>query len=208
MAYDGSTGEGAVDKGEVNAMLTRRRKEKKDKLFITAFPDELTKAIIGGKIYLEIRRAKDIIILEDEFKSSYDCSLCEGTGEIVSVCGKCEGKGKNRFDSDCPICSGQGEIVMTCTGCNGKGALLEIPDQAKARPTSGIIIAQGKECELYKIGERIAYTGYTGHLLPFKGNTRVRIMGENDAMCLVGEIAGATGETIEFIDKDNAYDLT
>lgn len=146
--------------------------------------NEANRVIVGNSIALSVRCGDNIIILEDEFKSSYDCK-------------KCGGKGVNRFGAQ-------------CTECNGKGMLLEIPDIAKARPTSGRIMAKGPDVTLYEIGERVAYSGYTGHLIPFKGNNRLRIMREKEPFCLVEEIEGAedNAEKIEFIDKDTAYDLT
>ena len=108
---------------------------------------------------------------------------------------ECGGAGRNRFGTQ-------------CSECNGRGALIEIPDQAKARPTSGKIVACGPDCKVVKVGDRVAYSGYTGHLLPFKGNTRLRIMGENEFFCWVEDIEGAeqVGDKIEFVDK--GYCLT
>lgn len=196
-----------ADKGAVTEIISRRRKERKDKLYVK-LDEANNRVIIGGRVALKLVIGRDIIILEDEFKSSYDCTVCEGTGEIINTCLKCVGKGTNRLGSPCSECNETGEIIKECASCNGKGALLEIPDQAKARPTSGVIQVCGPDCEAYKVGDRVAYTGYTGHLLPFKGNTRVRIMNEKEAMCLVEEVAGAIGDPIEFIDKDTAYDLS
>src|SRR5882757_6143514 len=153
----------AADKGAVSSIIERQRKEKKDKLYIVV-DDVNDRVIVGGAIALKIKHGDTVIILEDEFKSSYDCTKCGGTG-------------KNRFDTPCSF-------------CNGKGALLEIPDQAKARPTSGKIVAVGPDIATSKIGDRVAYSGYTGHLIPFKGNTRLRIMREIEYFCHIEEVDG------------------
>jgi co-chaperonin GroES (HSP10) len=219
------TGEGAVDKGEVNQIISRQRKEKADPFFVQSVDN---KVMIGGKIKLSFKLGDSIIVYEDKFKSSYDCSTCDGVGDIVTLCTKCDGSGIDATVSpaiECGKCSGIGKITKECRACNGKGALLEIPDAAKARPTSGTVVAIGPEVctylfalfgykffrkESYKIGDRVAYSGYTGHLIPFKGNTRLRIMRQNEPFCLVEDVPGASdrGEKIEFVDKDTAYDLS
>ena len=218
---DYSTGQGPVDKGEVKSIIERQRKEKKDRLYIVV-DEEHSRVIVGGAIGLAIKNGDTVIILEDEFKSSYDCKTCDGTGEVIKNCLKCDGSGKgggittvehgiNKTSySECNKCDGKGSWLIPCTDCNGKGALLEIPDQAKARPTSGKIVAVGPDVKFSAIYDRVAYSGYTGHLIPFKGNTRLRIMREIEYFCHIEEIQGAKqeGEKIEFVDKDTAYDLT
>lgn len=185
-----STGQGPTDRGEVKQIIERQRKEKRDKLYVRV-DVENNRVIIGGVIALKLKMGDSVIILEDEFKSSYDCKTCDGTGEIT-------------------VNYGAGDMKKSCADCKGKGALIEIPDQAKARPTSGKIVAAGPNVVFAQVGDRVAYSGYTGHLLPFKGNTRLRIMGEKEFFCYVEDVAGGTqeGEKIEFIDKDTAYDLS
>ena len=213
---DMTTGQGPVDKGEVKSIIERQRREKKDKLYVVV-DEEHSRVIVGGAIGLAIKNGDTVIILEDEFKSSYDCKTCDGTGEVIKNCLKCSGTGIDesvKADSNDPIincgkCEGKGSWLISCTDCNGKGALLEIPDQAKARPTSGKIVAVGPGVQFSALGDRVAYSGYTGHLIPFKGNTRLRIMREGEYFCHIEEIQGAKqeGEKIEFVDKDTAYDL-
>lgn len=213
-----STGQGPTDRGEVKQIIERQRKEKRDKLYVRV-DVENNRVIIGGVIALKLKMGDSVIILEDEFKSSYDCKTCDGTGEVIKTCLKCEGTGNldtpmsdNYLEPTMPCgkCEGKGTWLTECSDCKGKGALLEIPDQAKARPTSGKIVAAGPNVVFAQVGDRVAYSGYTGHLLPFKGNTRLRIMGEKEFFCYVEDVAGGTqeGEKIEFIDKDTAYDLS
>lgn len=206
----------AADKGAVSEIIGRARKQKKDSLYIRV---EGNRVIVGERVALSLRSGDSIIVLEDEFKSSYDCTVCEGSGEIEKSCLRCGGQGNVEMVVDgkgigesCGKCGGKGKWLIPCASCNGKGALLEIPDQAKARPTSGKVVARGPETLVYSIGDRVAYSGYTGHLIPFKGNVRLRIMRETEPFCLIedfdngGKAKG--GVDIEFIDKDTAYDLT
>ena len=202
----------AADKGAVSEIISRTRKTKKDTLYVRVVDN---KVVIGERVALSIRLGDNIIVLEDEFKSSYDCTVCEGTGELVVDCTKCEGTGQissNGIFSVCGKCSGHKSKTVVCGSCRGKGALLEIPDQAKARPTSGKIVARGPDAHVYSLGDRVAYSGYTGHLIPFKGNTRLRIMRQTEPFCLVEDFdnggSAQGGEAIEFVDKDTAYDLT
>lgn len=195
---------------DLQEMLSRRRREKKDQIHIVP---KGNCAVVGGAIELEILNGKNIMILEDEFMSSYDCKTCKGSGQVIKECLKCSGNGSYRDQGEstetCAKCDGKGKWLEDCKDCNGKGALLEIPDQAKSRPTSGRIISIGPDVTIYKLIDRVAYSGYTGHLLPFKGNSRIRVMSEHEPFCIIRDVEGASPETqVEFIDKDTAYDLT
>lgn len=203
-----------LDGGALDSIVTRQRREKKDKLYVKLDGNSV---VVGNKIRLSIKHGDNIIILEDEFKSSYDCTTCKGVGEVEWNCLKCDGAG-------CSRCGGTGKMMRNCDVCKGKGALIELPDQAKSRPTSGTVQCVGPLVMYrfhifnwhfglrkngYKQGDKVAYSGYTGHLIPFKGNTRLRIMRETEPFCLVEEIEGeAIGEEVTFVDKDTAYDLS
>lgn len=205
----------AADKGAVSEIISRARRTKKDALYVRVVDN---KVVIGERVALSIRLGDNIIVLEDEFKSSYDCTVCEGTGEVIKSCLKCAGSAwvcspdNPEVLIKCGKCDGQGSQVKECAACNGKGALLEIPDQAKARPTSGKVVARGPDAHTYILGDRVAYSGYTGHLIPFKGNTRLRIMRETEPFCLVEDFDNGGmaqgGTPVEFVDKDTAYDLS
>jgi co-chaperonin GroES (HSP10) len=196
----------------VREAAKRQQLQKKDKLYVRS---ENNRVIVGERVALSIRVKDNIVVLEDEFKSEYDCKECDGVGQVVTNCTKCEGTGQyldpTDINSICGKCNGVGTRISECKACNGKGLSIVIPDQAKTRPTSGKIVAVGPETIFYKIGERVTYTGYTGHLIPFKGNTRLRIMREVEAFCLVedyGDPNSAVGMVIEFVDKDSPYDVS
>jgi co-chaperonin GroES (HSP10) len=162
------------------------------------------KIIIGGQIALSIVLGDNIIVLEDQYKDPYACDKCNDIKKIKINCSRCDGKGKNRFENACSDCAGKGQVEVICQACKGR---IIIPDQAKARPTSGRIVCIGPEVRVYNVNDRVAYSGYTGHLIPFKGNTRLRIMTEREPFCLVENVSSGTGVKVEFIDKDTAYDL-
>lgn len=199
---------------DLQEIIKKRRREIKKELHIES---KGNCAIVGGAIELEILNGKNIMILEDEFQSSYDCKTCKGSGQIIKECLKCQGFGvlyshtiHTETSTPCAKCEGKGKWLEDCKDCNGKGALLEIPDSAKARPTSGCLISIGPEVTIYKLKDRVAYSGYTGHLLPFKGNSRIRVMNESEPFCIIRDVEGATdiAEKLEFVDKDTAYDLS
>jgi hypothetical protein len=102
-------------------------------------PDEENNCVVINKsLVLDIVIGDNIIILEDQYKSGYECKDCRGLGER----------------------------------------------------------------ELKK-----AYSTYTGHLLPFKGNNRLRIMKESEPFCRIRDIKtdNADAVPVEFIDTDDPY---
>jgi co-chaperonin GroES (HSP10) len=166
-------------------------------------PDEENNCVVINKsLVLDIVIGDNIIILEDQYKSGYECKDCRGLGERELKCLKCDG-----YDKECGRCDGKGFRVERCKLCNGKGVSIEIPDDAKARPTSGTIVAIGPEVQYYALGNRVAYSTYTGHLLPFKGNNRLRIMKESEPFCRIRDIKtdNADAVPVEFIDTDDPY---
>ncbi len=199
-------------------IYTRQRKEAAEAKLFVEVGDNCV--ILNKSIKLDIQYRDNVMILEDQFKSSYDCKECDGTGEKKIKCLMCDGTGEVLIEdvewgekkTTCGRCDGKGFRIESCKACNGKGALLEIPDIAKARPTSGTIVCRGPECNVYKLGDRVAYTGYTGQLLPFRGNNRLRVMSEKEVLCRITPIEEAEEtvgmEEIQFVDKNTPYDLT
>ena len=58
---------------DAQEIASRQRTEVKDKLYVIVDEDN-DRVIIGGVIALRLKMGAKIIILEDEFKSSYDCT--------------------------------------------------------------------------------------------------------------------------------------
>ncbi len=119
-----------------------------------------------------------LIVLQDEFKSGYECPTCgdkqqrikrgglDGQTESVIDCDNCNGLGKypkNGLEIRCSHCDGTGKI--TCPECGGKGGKsLILPENTKGRPTTGVIKSIGKNIpEKYKLGDRLCYPSFAGH---------------------------------------------
>jgi co-chaperonin GroES (HSP10) len=143
--------------------------------------------IVGGKLGLEAIGNK-ILILIDKFKSGYECKDCNETGLFNScACTKLGSFGVKENGRTCHFkeaCERQ-VVGSTCRTCNGTGTTIKIPDNAKAIPTSGVIVSIGPEVTLRKIGERVLFGAHTGYFLPFKGNAKIRCMREDEPLCLI-----------------------
>ena len=140
-----------------------------------------------------------VLLLEDEFRSGYECEACSKSGKVK--CPNCKGDGQTTLLSmnpnqapivkKCSHCNGEKEIK--CDACGGKGELLVIPDVAKRRPTTGIIVSVGCDVREYKIGEYAAYPNFCGEVWELSGLDRegnestivLRIIKEKELLCRV-----------------------
>jgi co-chaperonin GroES (HSP10) len=133
-----------------------------------------------------------ILVLEDEFKSGYECKDCDGKGHTDVVCKFCKGrrtyKGLDDGGScpDCEVGTSDGRKSFgyeLCPTCKGQQARVIIPDSAKRRPLTGRILSIGRKVTEFKVGDRVMYTNYTGTDFEIKGGIKVRIMLQHDVMC-------------------------
>lgn len=107
-----------------------------------------------------------VLVLEDEFKSGYECATCNETGKLD--CHECiNGRSKLNHDIKCKIC--EGKAFIKCADCNGTGALLHVSDESKRRPTTGVVVSVGKNVEEIRVGERYAYSSYCGEVYDLRG---------------------------------------
>jgi co-chaperonin GroES (HSP10) len=107
-----------------------------------------------------------ICVLEDEFRSGYECQTCDAKGRIP--CTECEdGKSKLNPDIVCKTC--HGEKSVTCPDCDGKKEFIVVPDKAKTRPTSGQVVSCGKTVQEWQIGDRVLYPSFRGEVIDLKG---------------------------------------
>ena len=159
--------------------------------------------VVAGKIALEAVENK-ILILIDKFRSGYDCKDCNETGTYASC--ECERAGtpgrsiRGKFDKVCPFCSGSEDTRNSrrganCISCKGTGSTLTMPENARAIPTSGVIVSAGPDVKTRRIGERVLFGAHTGYYLPFKGNAKIRCMREDEILCMIhainnGELLG------------------
>lgn len=146
--------------------------------------------VVAGKLALEAIENK-ILILIDKFRSGYECKDCNETGIFVSC--ECERNGTpgrivtRLADKECPYCNGNYATKKgnPCVACKGTGSTLVMPENARAIPTSGIIVSVGPLCTTRKIAERVLFGAHTGYYLPFKGNAKIRCMREDEPLCLI-----------------------
>jgi co-chaperonin GroES (HSP10) len=125
-----------------------------------------------------------VIIVEDEFKTGYECGVCGGSGK--APCGECGGVGtRNRgaVTVRCPHCANG---AVTCPECNGKGGLLVAPEISQRRPTTGKVASAGPACKTLKVGQAVMYSNYAGYVVDLARagkNVTVRILHETEVLC-------------------------
>jgi hypothetical protein len=143
--------------------------------------------VVAGKLGLEAIENK-ILILIDKFRSGYECKACNETGIYSGCeCAQAGRYGENSTGKKChykDACDKQ-VIGTTCLSCKGTGSTIVMPENARAIPTSGVIVSIGPKCTTRQIGERVLFGAHTGYYLPFKGNAKIRAMREDEPLCLI-----------------------
>lgn len=143
--------------------------------------------IVAGKLGLEAIEDK-ILVLIDKFKSGYECRDCDETGIFIACpCTKLGTPGTNANGRTChytEACAKQ-QVGNRCRTCNGTGSTLVMPENARAIPTSGVIVSKGPNCKVREVGERVLFGAHTGYYLPFKGAAKIRVMREDEPMCKI-----------------------
>jgi len=146
--------------------------------------------VVAGKLGLEAIEDK-ILILIDKFKSGYECKDCNETG-IYAAC-PCSIRGEFGIKENGKACSFKDActrqiIGNTCLTCKGTGTTLALPENARAIPTSGVIVSLGPLATKRKLGERVLFGAHTGYYLPFKGTAKIRCMRQDEPLCLIHAI--------------------
>jgi co-chaperonin GroES (HSP10) len=149
-----------------------------------------------------------LICKVDEFRSGYECPRCldkdhrikrgglDGQTESVIPCENCHGAGKylkGTIEIRCSHCEGSGKV--TCPECGGKGSpTLVYAEQTKDAPTTGVVVSVGEAITLYKLGDRVCFTSYSGHGFDITGEEEgtgqpvqvaIRILVERDVLAKV-----------------------
>jgi co-chaperonin GroES (HSP10) len=109
-----------------------------------------------------------VVIVEDQFKSGYECETCGGSGKVPST-----------------IAGGKPKV---CPTCDGKGGLLVVPDNSQRRPTTGLIVSAGELCKSLKVGDSVLFSNFAGFAVDMdRAGTTVclRILHETEVMCRV-----------------------
>jgi DnaJ-class molecular chaperone len=136
-----------------------------------------------------------ILVIEDEFRSGYECPDCVGKKKIKSpeleelVCENCQGTGKSILNKDvrCSRCRGTGRTL--CETCRGKGGVIVVAQASERRPTTGTIVSIGDKVERAQRGESVIYTSFSGHCydleLPGDEVVVIRVIQESDILAKV-----------------------
>lgn len=105
--------------------------------------------------------ADRILVVQDEFRSGFECVTCKGIGAVL--CDNCDGKGTSLVvkAGKCSRCNGEGRQV--CPECKGKGGLLIVPDASERRPTTGTIVSVGPRVTAFERGQSVIYPSFAGH---------------------------------------------
>lgn len=114
-----------------------------------------------------------ILVIEDEFRSGYECRQCGGTGTVL--CTDCD-DGSNRMNPNmrCKTC--WGDKKYQCPACEGKGGTLIVPDSAKRRPTTGEIVSVGDKVQHLKVGDSVMYGSFTGHVSELEAQSGEKVV--------------------------------
>lgn len=122
-----------------------------------------------------------IIILEDQFRSGYECATCQGDGKVK--CDNCGGTG-HALHKKCSWCEAG---TITCPDCKGKGGVLVVPEVSERRPTTGRVVSIGPKVTTLKVGESVLYSNFAGFLVELNratngSSTALRILHEGEVM--------------------------
>lgn len=163
--------------------------------------------VIAGKLGLEAIGDK-ILILIDKFKSGYECKDCNESGIYINCeCERNGHAGQNRLGGICKYCQGKHEERKgkSCPSCRGTGSTLIMPQNARAIPTSGVIVSIGPEVTTRSIGERVLFGAHTGYYLPFKGTAKIRCMREDEPLCKIHAVDNnqVLGDFIQLEEQEN-----
>jgi co-chaperonin GroES (HSP10) len=127
-----------------------------------------------------------VVIREDEFRSGYECTQCNGATKIV--CTNCEGTGHSKVNSHARCSECHGETSITCPTCQGKGGLLVVPEASERRPSSGQIMSAGEGCQLFTVGEDVLYSNFAGQTIDLERagiTVTIRILHEKEILCRI-----------------------
>jgi co-chaperonin GroES (HSP10) len=146
-----------------------------------------------------------VLVIEDKFRSRFDCKACDGEGHTEEVCSLCNGTCIEQYTEinehneeiprqmacrNCTVGTAGARITFgfkICPSCKGKQAIIITPDESKRETTTGNVIALGEDVKLYKLNEKVLFTNYIG--TPFKFmEIKLRILHEKDILCSVKKL--------------------
>ena len=121
-------------------------------------------ALVLGKLQI-VASGDRVIILEDEFRSGYECLRC--LGKQIVECDQCRGSGQSTINNTLRCSQCEGKKRVACPDCQGKGVEkggLIVPEQSVRRPTTGKIVSVGPRVTEFSVGESVIYPDFVGHV--------------------------------------------
>jgi len=151
-----------------------------------------------------------ILVLEDKFKTGWECSKCEGECYLGEDCDFCNGTGKENNATDqevpCRMCCPKNLLdsfgcmpgKKICDRCGGRGSLIIAPQISQQKPASGTIVSIGPDvypdCRIInnvtgqrwaypmKMGDRVLYGHFAGSDIRLKQKELVRVMHAHEVL--------------------------
>jgi co-chaperonin GroES (HSP10) len=169
----------------------------------------ITYAVINEEIAIESLFDR-VVIVEDKFRSGYECITCNGLKHTGVQCKYCKGttfhKGKPE-NGACPDCStGGGPLARSlgyeiCPSCKGTGSSsIVMPEEKEdTRPTIGTIQSIGSLVKTVQVGDRVGYTNFSGHIFDIgrKDKIKIRILKESEILFRLHGVAKNKSQDIE-----------
>lgn len=84
--------------------------EEPKKQYEKVFNKQSILAVINDKLGLEAL-GDNIIVLEDQFRTGYECTKCDGSGHGEEQCPRCQGSLIESIDDTCKVCDGVGKVA-------------------------------------------------------------------------------------------------
>lgn len=169
-----------------------------------------------------------VLIMEDPFKSRFDCTGCGGKGHTEEICPECNGERtikrvikktlvKGKWEEECSIeacaaCAPANDPTNAvnrsygyklCPQCNGKQGTIIIPEEGQKNTTTGTVLAvSDRDILEVKPNDKVMFTNYTGS--PFKFlDIDLRICIERDLLGKVKQLKKVT----DGLNEGNFADL-
>lgn len=173
--------------------------------------------VLDGKLALEAVGDR-VIVLEDKFKTGFECKTCGGGGYSNEPCPCCKGTGFEGEESlvpNCRVCCNpkieqKQPGKKPCDDCRGKGGILVAPQTAKRRPTTGKIVSTGPGRYdsqgnwlpmIFKVGEHVMYSNYSGHAITYKSqDITIRVMRQDEIMTKMYAVESLTADELGVVD--------
>lgn len=114
--------------------------------------------------------ADRLIVLQDDYRSGYECEECGGGGEVT--CENCAGSGISAIVKNGRCAGCEGRKVQLCPECNGKGGVLVVPENAERRPTTGTVVSLGDDVKKFERGDKVLYPSFAGHAFDLTAKDR------------------------------------